>query len=145
MPKLRSPWSLGALLKKKGAEQRAGAPNAPHSAPSQGSSAASLGSLGSAGKKGRKAQQERSFLCPIMEKIMQDPCLALDGFTYERRAIDEWFCRGHRVSPVTYAPIGSVVIIPNEKLREVIEAFVEKKGRGKDAGVRTFPNVIEGL
>lgn len=148
MPKLRSPWSLGALLKKKSAEQQAqaaaGAPHVPHSAPSQGSSGASVGSLGSAGsggsgKKGRQEQQERSFLCPIMEKIMQDPCLALDGYTYERRAIEEWFRRGHRVSPVTYGPIGSVVIIPNEKLREVIEAFVEKKGgRGKDAGVRTY-------
>lgn len=149
MPKLRSPWSLGALLKKKGAEEQqadaAGALHVPHSAPSQGSGGVSVGSLGSAGsllgKKGRKAQQERSFLCPIMEKIMQDPCLALDGYTYEKRAIEEWFRRGHRVSPVTYGAIGSVVTIPNEKLREVIEAFVEKKGRGKDAGVRTTTTV----
>lgn len=140
MPKIRSPCSLGALLKKKGADQHAqaagAAPHAPHSAPSVGSGA-SVGSLGSngSGKKARQEQQERSFLCPIMEKIMQDPCLTLDGYTYERRAIEEWFRRGYRVSPVTYGPIGSVVIIPNEKLREVIEAFVEKRGKAKDAGV----------
>lgn len=139
MPKLRSPWSLGALLKKKkedeaGAGAAGHAPNVPHSAPSVGSNGSVGSSYGNGGRKARKEQQERSFLCPIMEKVMQDPCLALDGYTYERRAIEEWFRRGHRVSPVTYGPIGSVVILPNTKLREVIEAFVEEKGQGKGKG-----------
>ena len=133
MPKIRSPWSLAALLKKRG-EGGDSAPSSQNSSPATSSGG---GSSSSSGKAARKAQQERSVLCPIMEKIMQDPVLALDGYTYERRAIEEWFRRGHRVSPVTYGGLGSVVVIPNEKLREVVEAFVEKKTRGQqDPGVR---------
>lgn len=34
------------------------------------------------------------FLCPITHDIMKDPVKCSDGFTYERRAINEWFLSG---------------------------------------------------
>ena len=30
------------------------------------------------------------FECPITMEIMDDPVICCDGFTYERRAIEEW-------------------------------------------------------
>ena len=36
----------------------------------------------------------KTLLCPITQTAMSDPAVALDGHTYERRAIEQWFARG---------------------------------------------------
>jgi hypothetical protein len=43
----------------------------------------------------------------------------MDGYSYERKAIEEWFRRGHRASPVTRRDIESTLIIPNIRLKEL--------------------------
>lgn len=60
--------------------------------------------------------------CPISHEVMQDPVIALDGKTYEREAIAEWF-KHHNTSPITRAVVPST-LIPNDALRNIIEDWV---------------------
>lgn len=54
---------------------------------------------------------------------MNEPCVAADGFTYDRNAIEEWF-EEHDTSPVTNLPILSKILIPNYAL---VSAIIEWK------------------
>ncbi len=47
---------------------------------------------------------------------MEDPVFAMDGFTYERRRIEEWLA-GNSRSPTTGAELGSTLVVPNHLLR----------------------------
>jgi hypothetical protein len=49
---------------------------------------------------------------------MEDPVVAMDGFTYERAAIEAWFRQSDR-SPMTNLPIPPVVV-PNIAMRQQI-------------------------
>ena len=40
------------------------------------------------------------FVCPITKKVMQDPVMATDGYSYEKSAIEEWQ-KNHNTSPTT--------------------------------------------
>jgi TPR repeat protein/CII-binding regulator of phage lambda lysogenization HflD len=59
--------------------------------------------------------------CPITQEIMEDPVIALDGYTYERMAIQEWFDRGKRTSPKTGARLLSIELTPNYSMRSLIQ------------------------
>lgn len=65
------------------------------------------------------------YLCPITHELMRDPCVAGDGFTYERAAITAWI-QGKKapVSPMTGAPIANT-FIPNHSLRSQIITWME--------------------
>lgn len=90
------------------------------------------------------------FICPITHEIMKDPVIAegnvnkritrdlksssfliillleimiLDGFSYEREALEEWFSRGKDTSPMTNLEL-SPEVIENSVLRERIESFL---------------------
>ena len=58
------------------------------------------------------------FICVITQEVMRDPVIALDGHSYERDAIMEWFDRGRIVSPLTNVPLGSRYLTPNHTLRK---------------------------
>lgn len=60
------------------------------------------------------------WLCPITYECMQDPVIAPDGRTYERRNIEEWI-RVHGTSPFTRENLSLESLIPNIVLREIIE------------------------
>jgi len=47
-------------------------------------------------------------LCPISHQIMQQPVIADDGFTYDKKSIQQWFSRNRGVvrSPMTNLPMG---------------------------------------
>ena len=70
--------------------------------------------------------------CPITREIMHDPVIALDGFSYEREAIAQWFsaslCQGegHLKSPLTNETLDAHTVTPNHTLRKVIENFVSE-------------------
>jgi hypothetical protein len=51
---------------------------------------------------------------------MEDPVLAGDGHTYERRAIEEWL-KGHNTSPLTGLEMESKDLVPNIVLRSLIQ------------------------
>lgn len=58
------------------------------------------------------------FRCPITSDVMEDPVMAMDGFTYERSAIATWFER-HNTSPMTRAVIPPT-LVPNVGKRSEI-------------------------
>jgi hypothetical protein len=63
--------------------------------------------------------------CPLSSKLMVDPVLASDGFTYERSAIESWFSKydydlGKVISPKTNSPMLNLILIPNDELREMV-------------------------
>ena len=59
--------------------------------------------------------------------IMEDPVFAMDGFTYERRRIEEWLA-GNSRSPTTGAELGSTLVVPNHLLRGRIVEWREANG-----------------
>ncbi|XP_074568045.1 U-box domain-containing protein 33-like [Curcuma longa] len=64
------------------------------------------------------------FLCPILQEIMQDPQVAADGFTYEGRALREWFSSGQDTSPMTNLKLKHQNLMPNHALRFAIEDWL---------------------
>ncbi|XP_059075449.1 U-box domain-containing protein 33-like [Cryptomeria japonica] len=66
------------------------------------------------------------FFCPISMTIMRDPCVAADGFTYEREAIKEWFDRGNSTSPMTNKKLEQKELIANHSLRSAIRQWQER-------------------
>jgi hypothetical protein len=65
------------------------------------------------------------FLCPITHELMTDPVITVDGQSYERTAIQEWFQRGSITSPATGAILTSNILVPNHALRNAIYKFHE--------------------
>lgn len=65
------------------------------------------------------------FICPILQVVMDDPCVAVDGYTYDRKAIEIWL-EENDTSPMTNLPLQSKNLIPNYTL---LSAIVEWKSR----------------
>lgn len=53
-----------------------------------------------------------------------DPVIAADGFTYERRAIEDWLSR-KGTSPMTNLPLAHLVLTPNLAIRKAVEHLHE--------------------
>mmetsp|Transcript_36242 Transcript_36242/g.102121 ORF Transcript_36242/g.102121 Transcript_36242/m.102121 type:complete len:95 (+) Transcript_36242:3-287(+) len=64
----------------------------------------------------------RAFVCPITHDIMEDPVIAGDGHTYERRAIIRWL-EHHDTSPTTNLQLHTTTLLPNIALRKAIQDF----------------------
>eukprot|EP00581_Thalassiosira_minuscula_P016745 CAMPEP_0183728804 /NCGR_PEP_ID=MMETSP0737-20130205/28948_1 /TAXON_ID=385413 /ORGANISM="Thalassiosira miniscula, Strain CCMP1093" /LENGTH=156 /DNA_ID=CAMNT_0025960831 /DNA_START=32 /DNA_END=498 /DNA_ORIENTATION=+ len=43
----------------------------------------------------------RELICPITQELLNDPVVAEDGHTYERKSLVTWFGMGRNRSPVT--------------------------------------------
>ncbi|XP_045483233.1 WD repeat, SAM and U-box domain-containing protein 1-like isoform X2 [Harmonia axyridis] len=65
------------------------------------------------------------FLCPITHEVMVEPVVCSDGFTYERRAITEWFMAGKYTSPMTNEPLVTTAFKLNNELRNSIRSFLD--------------------
>jgi len=63
------------------------------------------------------------YICPITLDIMTDPVMALDGFTYERSEIEDWFRKGNNTSPKTNETLNCNMLIPNKNLKILIEEY----------------------
>jgi ubiquitin len=63
----------------------------------------------------------RGIICPLSNRIMTDPVIAADGYTYERSAIQERFDNGNYTSPITHDPLPNNNLIPNLALRQIKE------------------------
>ncbi|CAN7076049.1 unnamed protein product [Brassica oleracea var. botrytis] len=73
-----------------------------------------------------KIKKERSnlrapshYFCPILREIMEEPEIAADGFTYEKKAILAWLEK-HNISPVTRQKLYHFKLTPNNTLRSAI-------------------------
>ena len=60
--------------------------------------------------------------CSIHLVDMIDPVITSDGQTYERNFIEEWFESGSILSPNTNAPLVNTTLIPNIRLRNLIQS-----------------------
>ncbi|CAN6324636.1 unnamed protein product [Urochloa humidicola] len=65
------------------------------------------------------------FLCPILQKIMRNPHIAADGFTYEADAIMDWL-EAHDTSPMTNLALPNRATIPNSALRSAIQEHLQR-------------------
>jgi len=87
------------------------------------------------------AQQQRrpceavppDFFCPITQDVMVHPYCTVDGFTYERHAIQTWLLQ-HDTSPLTGLPLASDQLRPNLGLQEEIREWVERRARSLAGG-----------
>ncbi|KAJ4899524.1 U-box domain-containing protein 35 [Raphanus sativus] len=64
-------------------------------------------------------QPPNHFICPLLKDVMNEPCVAADGYTYDRRAIEEWFEK-HDTSPMTNSPLNNKNLLPNYTLYTAI-------------------------
>ena len=62
---------------------------------------------------------------PISHTRMVDPVMASDGFTYERRKIEEWLGNGKRTSPMTRKQMNTT-LTPNQAMKTRIQEWVEE-------------------
>ncbi|KAG8432357.1 hypothetical protein GDO86_016847 [Hymenochirus boettgeri] len=67
------------------------------------------------------------FLCPITWEIMRDPFIASDGYSYERKAIEDWISRKKRTSPMTNLPLENLLLTPNRTLKMAVNRWLEDK------------------
>lgn len=63
------------------------------------------------------------FCCPLTNKLMVDPVVAADGFTYERSAIEGWLAQNNK-SPMTQQPLLHRDLVPNLTMRAAIKLLV---------------------
>ena len=70
--------------------------------------------------------------CPLTRSLFSDPVAIADGHTYERKALTEWFDRGHRSSPVTRKrlPEQGREMHPNFLAKQAVESYQLKVSGG---------------
>ena len=70
--------------------------------------------------------------CPICHELMgDDPVVAKEGYTYERRAIEDWFDKNIHtgvsadslLSPFTHMPLADLSLTPNRVVRTMARDF----------------------
>ncbi len=79
-----------------------------------------------------------SLCCPITLALFSDPVTTADGHTYERRALTEWFDRGHRSSPVTRKHLASRDMHTNFLARQAVDTY-QQKVTGTDSPAKPRP------
>jgi WD40 repeat protein len=65
------------------------------------------------------------FLCPITHELMNDPVCTSDGYTYERKAIEEWLTK-KQTSPITNLSIKGTQLYSNKILKMLINKYVQQ-------------------
>ncbi len=86
----------------------------------------------------------KEFICPITGKIMDDPVIAQDEYTYERKKIEKWFQSSNR-SPMT-ARCVSKGLLSNTALKRLIGDWKDKNlvmHRKGDEIVDTDKNLLK--
>jgi hypothetical protein len=63
---------------------------------------------------------EKNLICPITNKIFQDPVLAGDGRVYERSAIVQWI-QENGTSPITLEPISIDDLLPEPSVKQLCQ------------------------
>lgn len=68
------------------------------------------------------------FICPISKKLMSDPVVALDGYTYDRTSIIK---ANYIVSPYTAEVLSKKNLLPNKVLKDTITNYYKKEKENK--------------
>ena len=56
--------------------------------------------------------------CSITQELLVEPVIAVDGMTYERSEIEQWFLN-HDTSPSTNVVLNTKRLIPNNAVKQV--------------------------
>jgi hypothetical protein len=72
-----------------------------------------------------------SFTCPLTKKIFEDAVFASDGYTYERKFIEEWLIKND-ISPVTKIKFLNKNILPNHATKSMIDLFKQEEKEWKN-------------
>ena len=72
------------------------------------------------------------FICSITQERMIDPVMAMDGKSYERTSIQQWFDGGNRRSPLSGFIIDTL-LVPNHDLKARIHQWVDDQRQGRAA------------
>ncbi|KEF63504.1 uncharacterized protein A1O9_01482 [Exophiala aquamarina CBS 119918] len=64
------------------------------------------------------------YLCSISQHVFEDPVRTVDGFTFDRKAIERWY-RIRKTSPLTGLAIQDTTLRHNELLANQIKAWVK--------------------
>ena len=76
----------------------------------------------------RDGQAPDAFRCSITLEVMADPVIAIDGHSYDRESITEWFrLRQPPTSPKTGEVLTSTKLITNHNIRQLIQEWREAK------------------
>ena len=78
---------------------------------------------GAAAPVAAQPEPPEELICPITACLMEDPVMTMDGYTYEREAIEAWF-RNNNTSPLTREVIPTT-LVPNRNLKSQIESWKE--------------------
>jgi len=83
--------------------------------------------------------------CPISGDIMEDPVIAADGYSYERKNIENWIFENDS-SPMTDEPLKHKDLVSNHQLRGQIQSWIEQEEDAKmhsdEGGSKTERAVI---
>jgi hypothetical protein len=76
------------------------------------------------------AKKFKGFVCPISGKLMKEPVVASDGYSYDKASIEPllgcWIRNGEEaISPQTMLPFPTLTLVPNHALRKSIDEAVE--------------------
>ena len=77
------------------------------------------------------------FVCPITMDLMDNAVIDLDGYSYDRAAIEEVLQRS-RASPMTRRPMAHTDLIPNRALRDAIAAWEREQPMAIDPDLLTL-------
>ena len=69
------------------------------------------------------------YQCPITMEVMNNPVIAADGFTYEKKDIEEWFRKKTPpiLSPKTGEELDHLRLTPNHALKALIRDHLERR------------------
>ncbi|XP_011028465.1 PREDICTED: U-box domain-containing protein 35-like isoform X2 [Populus euphratica] len=67
----------------------------------------------------------KHLICPILKDLMDDPCVAADGYTYNRKAIQKWLEENDK-SPMTNLPLPNKDLLPSYTLLSAIMEWKSK-------------------
>lgn len=73
-----------------------------------------------------KVNIPKDFFCPLTLKLMQEPVIAADGHTYEKKAIQKYFLEENNISPKTGKKFKNNQLIFNHFAKNLISEFLER-------------------
>jgi hypothetical protein len=89
------------------------------------------------------------FKCPITLEVMEEPTLAEDGFSYERKNIEAWIKRKKdRREPITSPVLGEVMgdnLVPNVTLKNIIRNTRFDREPTSDSNTQTEEKKVDSI
>ena len=70
-------------------------------------------------------EEIKDLICPITLKIFREPCVASDGFIYEKTYIERWF-KTNDTSPTTNVKMDNMNIVSCNYIKQKIKNLYEK-------------------